>query len=77
MDKEKIILACQEHGAKKVYDAAYQRINGDRAALPAVGLDDVQTIWEADRIGREAFKLLGPIDRAADLADITISLAKR
>lgn len=76
MDKETIINACHEHGAKSVYDAAYKRIAGDHAALSKVSLLDVTTIKEADEIGRIAFSFMGDVDKASDLTDITIDLAK-
>lgn len=76
MDKETIINACQEHGAKAVYDAAYKRTSGDHNSLLKVGLSDVKTLSEADQIGQIAFALMGDIDKAQDIAEITINLAK-
>lgn len=75
MTDDDIRDACMAHGAKRVYDAAYAHIGGNKAALEGVGLS-AATIGDADRIGRVAFGLLGAADRAADLADITIKGAK-
>ncbi len=73
--QQEILDACMQHGAKRVYDAAYSRIAGNRAALAAVGLaaDDIA---QADDIGRVAFGLLGAADRAADLTDAAIKCAR-
>lgn len=75
MDRNIIAAAVRAHGAKAVYDAAYRRMAGDRAALPAVGIADVRTLADADRIGRIAFAMLSPADRSADAADATIKAA--
>lgn len=71
-----MINACHEHGAQKVYDAAYKRIAGDHNALLAVGLPDAKTMGEADEIGRIAYGLMGTVDKAVDLAGVTIDLVK-
>lgn len=71
-----IIEACRENGAKKVYDAAYAFMRNDLTALPAVGLKNPSGVGEADYIGSKVFKLLGKDDKARDMADITISLAR-
>ena len=75
MDKQIILDACQKHGAKSVYDAAYQRIAGDNDALTKVGLA-AKTIADADKIGRFVFDLMGAVDKSKDLTNITIDLAK-
>lgn len=71
-----IIEACREHGVKKVYDAAYAFMRNDLTALPAVGLKNPSGVGEADYIGSKAFKLMSQVDKAKDLADITIDLAR-
>ena len=73
---DSIIDACQKYGAKKVYDAAYAFMRNDKNALPAVGLKNPAGVGEADYIGSKVFKMLGQIDKAKDLTDITIDLAK-
>ncbi len=73
---QEILDACQNHGAKKVYDAAYAFMRNDKNALPAVGLKNPSGIGEADYIGSKVFKMLSQIDKAKDLTDITIDLAK-
>ena len=71
-----ILSACQTHGAKKVYDAAYAFMRNDFNALPTVGLKNPNGVGEADYIGSKVFKMLGQVDKAKDLADIKIDLAK-
>lgn len=71
-----ISASCDAHGTKAVYDAAYRRMAGDHSALPKVDLPDVLTIGDADYIGRIAFRLLSPEDKAGDLAAVSINLAK-
>lgn len=71
-----IIDACQKYGAKKVYDAAYAFMRNDLSALPNVGLKNPNGVAEACYIGSKVFKMLGQADKAKDLADITIDLAK-
>lgn len=76
MTDQEILTACDTYGAKTVYDAAYRRIAGDRNALLKVGLPDVETIAEADRIGSVAYRTMSASSQAADLADVTINLAR-
>ena len=71
-----IIAACHSHGSKKVYDAAYAFMTGNLNALPVVGLRNPNSVAEADYIGSKVFKMLGHIDVANDLANITIDTAK-
>lgn len=71
-----IVDACRTHGAKKVYDAAYAFMRNDLSALPNVGLKNPKGVAEANYIGLKVFKMLGQADKAKDLADITIDLAK-
>lgn len=71
-----IIDACHTHSAKKVYDAAYAFMRNDLSALPGVGLKNPKGVAEADYIGSKVFKMLGQVDKAKDLTDITIDLAK-
>ncbi len=71
-----ILDACQKHGSKKVYEAAYAFMRNDLDALPSVGLKNPKGVGEADCIGSKVFKMLGQVDKAKDLTDITIDLAK-
>lgn len=75
MDRNTIIAACRQHGAKRVYDAAYARMSGNSAPLAALGLS-AANIGAADEIGRIAFGLLSRSERAADLTAVTIAGAK-
>jgi len=72
-----IVAACDRHGAKAVSDAAVRRMNGDRQALPALGIEDPQTLAGADRILSTAFRLMNPDERALDLAEAVIDGARR
>ena len=76
MTDHDIADACATYGAKAVSDAVYRRMNGDRKALSAVGLPDVQSLGEAHRVTVVAFRLFGAADAAADLADAAISAAR-
>lgn len=71
-----IAAACEIHGAKVVSDAAYRRMNGDRAALPKLGLEDPATLGDANRITTICHRLMTPEDKAMDLAQASIDLAK-
>lgn len=73
---QEILEACQKHGEKKVYDAAYAFMRNDKQALPDVGLKNPMGVGEADYIGSKVFKMLSQVDKAKDLTDITIDLAK-
>lgn len=73
---DQILDACQKYGLKKVYDAAYAFMRKDLFALSAVGLKNPAGVAEADYIGSKVFKMLGQIDVANDLANITIDTAK-
>lgn len=74
-DKD-IAAACDKHGAKVVSDAAYRRMHGDHAALPALGLLDPCNLGEAHHITTIAFRLMSPEESAADLAQASIDAAK-
>lgn len=74
--EKEIGTACDHYGAAAVYAAAYRWMAGDHGALPKVGLINIATLGEADRVGVIAYRLLDPSERAADLADVTINLAK-
>lgn len=71
-----IAQACDIHGAKAVSDAAFRRMNGDHAALPKLGLEDPATLGDANRITAICYKLMSPEDKAMDLAQASIDLAK-
>lgn len=74
--KDDIRNACVEFGAKAVYEAASKRMSGNTASIPAVGLKNGASLGEANHIMTTAFELLSPVERASDLADVTIGLAK-
>ncbi len=60
-----ISRAIERHGAKKVYEAAYRRLNGDSAPLAAVGLI-AETLRDANDIMYAAFASLSAAERASD-----------
>lgn len=68
--------AIQAHGAKRVSDAAYAAMNGQRAALEAVGLGEVRGLGPLHAITVECFAAMSSAERAADLTDAAISAAK-
>lgn len=72
---EDIGSACAEFGAKTVADAAHRRMNGDRTALPKVGLESGETLAWATKVSEVAFSLMEPEERAGDLAEAVIGLA--
>lgn len=72
---EQITEAIIRHGAKAVYDAASARMSGYHKYLAVVGLH-AETIGDANRIMTTAFSQMGAADRAADLTDVSIKLAK-
>lgn len=57
--------AIKQHGAKKVYDAAYAAMGGNKQPLLAVGLN-ANTVADMDDIGRHAFKALTAREKASD-----------
>ena len=59
----------QTHGARAVYAAANKAFSGDRSALVKMGLR-VVNMADINAIQTEAFKQLGPADKAIDLASI-------
>lgn len=74
--KKRVELACREHGAKVVSDAAYAAMSGNRAGLDRVKLGDVKGIGNLDVVGATAHKLMDPDEQAMDLAQVSIELAK-
>jgi D-tyrosyl-tRNA(Tyr) deacylase len=74
-NKEQMLDAISQHGAKAVYDAASARMSGNRKPLEVVGLDAL-TIGDANAIMVLAFANMGASDRAHDLAGATIKAAK-
>jgi hypothetical protein len=74
--KKRVELACREHGAKAVSDAAYAAMSGNRAGLDRVKLGDVKGIGDLDVVGSTAHKLMEPDEQALDLAQATIGLMK-
>lgn len=61
--------AIQTHGARAVYAAANKAFAGDRSALVKMGLH-VANMADINAIQTEAFRQLGPADKAIDLASI-------
>ena len=59
----------QTHGARAVYAAANNAFAGNRAVFVAMGLQ-VANLADINAIQTEAFKQLGPADKAIDLASI-------
>ncbi len=57
------------HGAKKVYEAAYKRMQGDKKPLQNVELG-ANTMGDAWEIMQRAFNSLTPAERAADYWDV-------
>lgn len=55
MTDDDIFKACEQHGAKCVYDAAYAGLIGDRKALRAVGPPRIVDLGEAHTIARIAY----------------------
>lgn len=52
--RSRVIVACCLHGAEKVYKAAEAWLEGERAALAAVGFSDVTLEEEAHQIANVA-----------------------
>ena len=76
MDKAIIQSAINTHGAKRVRDAAFSRIGGDKgAALLAVGLV-ADNIAEAVEIGDVAYENLGIAGQAIEKAQATAELKR-
>jgi len=55
--------SCAIHSVQTVLDAVHRRIEGDRSALPAVGLADVLTVEDAYVIGMSCFALMSDAKR--------------
>lgn len=68
--------AIEIHGAKKVYDAAYKRMQGDRKPLQDVGLR-ANTLSDANEIMTAAYNMLTKEQRAADYWDASQELNKK
>lgn len=66
---EQIQTATRTHGARAVYAAANKAFGGNRSALVAMGLQ-VADLADINAIQTEAFRQLGPADKAIDLASI-------
>ena len=69
-------LACTRHGAKAVLEATRKRMVGDHRALPGVGLVDVETFGEADRIGYVCYVSLTTAEREVVRAEAAAALAR-
>ena len=74
--ENQILEACKTHGTKAVHDAAYRAMGGHHAAITSLGLPEPENMGDLDHIGKIAFRLMDPEDRASDLADITIRQAQ-
>lgn len=70
---DKINEAIRTHGAQAVYKAAIKRMDGDRTALAAVGLQ-ADNLGQADQIMSAAFRQLGPAAQAIDKASAQAAL---
>jgi hypothetical protein len=64
MTDDDIRKACHQHGARRVYNAAYARLIGDYRALKAVGLPGIVDLGEANTIARIAFGEMSDNERA-------------
>jgi hypothetical protein len=75
--KDQIAAAIAAHGAARVHGAAYKAMQGGaaRQALALVGLPTDGTIGDLDRIGKAAFAVMSPNDKAADLMGATVRAA--
>ena len=60
--------AIKQHGAKKVYDAAYGSMAGNIRPLLDCGLS-INSIADAEAIGRIAYKHLTATEKASDYWD--------
>ncbi len=67
-----IRFACMKYGAKTVREAACRRMAGDHRALLAVGLADVRTIEEADRIGQISYRAMSAAERNDVISETAI-----
>lgn len=76
MTDDDVLEACLKHGPRRVFFAAYARMVGDDTALEAVGLPDVVDLDQVETIGCVAYRLIKANERAADLADVTVRLAR-
>jgi hypothetical protein len=67
--------ACRRFGAQRVYSAAVARLSGSHKELRALGLD-APSLAHANAIMSAAHGRLNDQERAADLADATVELAR-
>lgn len=65
--------AIKQHGAKKVHDAAYKAMAGDKQPLLDVGLN-ANSIADMDEIGTRAFKAMSAAEKADDYWDASQKL---
>lgn len=65
--------AIRQHGARAVYQAAIDRLQGNARPLASIGLS-APDLAEANRIMSAAFAELGPADRAIDKASAQAKL---
>ena len=68
--------ACARHGAVKVAEAAYKRLQGDREALAVVGLPDASNLAEAQHVAAVAYLCMDPEEQAGDTAAAVIDLVR-
>jgi hypothetical protein len=64
MADDDIRNACHQHGARRVYNAAYARLIGDYRALKTVGLPGIVDLGEANTIARIAIGEMSDSERA-------------
>lgn len=67
--------AIEIHGAKKVYDAAYKRMQGDAKSLQDIGLT-ANTLREANEIMTAAYNRMTKEQQVADYWDASQELNK-
>mgnify|MGYP000470498298 CR=1 FL=1 len=73
---EQIQIACRTHGAKAVSDAAYAAMEGRRELLEQVGLGHLAGAGMLHQITAECFELMTPAEKAAELANATITSSR-
>lgn len=67
--------AIAQHGAGKVYNAAYASMTGNVQPLLDCGLN-INSIADADEIGRRAYRSLSATQKAVDYWDASLHLQR-
>lgn len=73
---DQIRALCRAYGAKKVSDAAYAAMSGQRAAATAVGIPPGASLGVLYRITSIALPMMSVEDAAADAAQAAIGAAQ-